>query len=165
MINDLIEKHSPPGYSVRSELNTLYAGLCLSLFLSLGFFAKYFASLNALYDIDEGKRFLRENVKCEDFADILGIYLTGFIFTAVVMLFFMLARSLYTQTASKSIYTLRRLPEKAIVLKYFILMPFLYSIICLLAGFIVLTLYYAIYMLATPNECITAAQWYKIWRL
>ena len=81
------------------------------------------------------------------------------------MLFFVLARKLYTITASKSIYTLRRLPEKGIEFRYFILMPMLYSIICLLAGFLVLTIYFAIYMLATPNECITAAQWYKIWRL
>ena len=35
---------------------------------------------------------------------------------------------------------------------------------CAVCAFVLLLVYFAIYMLMTPQECLQPEQWYKIWR-
>ncbi|MBO5973666.1 MAG: hypothetical protein J6Q16_03105, partial [Clostridia bacterium] len=90
--------------------------------------------------------------------------LWGFYLTALVMVAFILITSTYYRRGTTSIYTMRRLPSRWEINKRSLPLPLLAAITVMVLAFIVLMIYFAIYMCATPEQCLRPDQWAKLWR-
>ena len=157
-----------PGYDPDgSEKNTCYGFLAFSVFISLVFFVgRYSNARNKLYytDYETGEKFLWDGAVMTDFADVLGWSLVGILLTAALCLYYIIVRYTYLHKESKSIYLMRRLPARGELFRRCAAVPFYRAAICLIWAFGLLVLYYATYMTATPDQCLTPDQWSKIWR-
>ena len=94
-----------------------------------------------------------------------GVYRILLVVAVVLVLGFIVYHYLYYRQGSKSIYLMKRLPSKHELHKRAIALPMLAILGCLVAALIVMLLYFAIYMLATPKQCLLPNQWQKLWRL
>ena len=64
---------------------------------------------------------------------------------------------------SKNIYLMKRLPSRWELHRRCILLPALGMVGSLVMGFTLLMIYFAIYMLVTPDRCLPPDQWQKLW--
>ncbi len=156
-----------PGYDPKGdEKTTFYTLLALSFLLSLTFVFRYGMYRERLYytNYETGEKFLWENAVMTDFDQVLSWSLAGFLLTAVVCLFYIGVRWNYLHKESKSIYLMRRLPQKGELFRRCAAVPLYRSAVCLVCAFAVLLLCFVIYIGATPAQCLAPDQWAKIWR-
>ena len=99
-----------------------------------------------------------------DFVTVLGDSMQGFFLYCFLMLAIVVWHYLYYHYETKSIYLMKRLPNRVEIHKRAWTLPMLGVAATLLAAFVMLVLYFEIYMIATPKQCITPEQWLKIWR-
>lgn len=162
------DRYILPGYDPEnSEKNNFIGLLAFSVFISLVFFVgRYSNARDRLYykDYETGEKFLWDGAVMTDFADVLGWSLAGFLLTAIVCLSYIGVRYTYLNKESKSIYLMRRLPQRGELFRRCAAVPLLRAAICLVFAFVLLLLYFAIYMIATPDQCLAPDQWAKIWR-
>lgn len=165
MKTDFLKKLVPPGMEYKPELKFYITGLVCAGLFSFSFLIRYIDARYALYNHEGYKSVLIDGVKIADFRELLGIALAGFAFVAVCMLGFIVYHYLYYRQGSKSIYLMKRLPDKFELHKRAIALPLLAILGCLVAALILMLLYFALYMLATPKQCLLPNQWQKLWRL
>lgn len=159
-----ISRYAPPGLNLAPERNFFLTGLVCALLYSLGFFGRLTRAVNALYETRRGVRVLLEGAVMEDFAAVLGGALAGFLVLALCMLAFLIYHYTYHRQGSRSIYLMRRLPSRWELHRRCLTLPVLAALLCLLAAFLLLVIYYAIYRSATPEACLSGGQWRKLWR-
>jgi uncharacterized membrane protein YqhA len=87
----------------------------------------------------------------------------GFLILALCMLALIVYHYAYHYQGSKSIYLMKRLPNRWEMHRRCITLPLLAALICLIAAIAFLLIYFGIYMVFTPKECLTLGQWQKIW--
>ena len=161
----LFERLMPPGASLRPFFETFFWGIGISAACSMGFLIRFADRKSDLYYKDAlGIVRMRGDAVMPDFVSILGGCLWGFYLTALVMLAFILVNYTYYRRGTKSIYTMRRLPSRREIHKRSLPLPLLAAITVMVLAFIVLMIYYAIYMCATPEQCLRPDQWAKLWR-
>ena len=162
------ERFGLPGYDPENrEKNNFIGWLAFSVFISLVFFVgRYSNARDRLYykDYETGEKFLWDGAIMTDFADVLGWSLAGLFLTAAICLSYIIIRYNYLNKESKSIYLMRRLPKRGELWRRCAAAPLLRAAICLVFAFVLLLLYFAIYMIATPDQCLAPDQWAKIWR-
>jgi len=69
----------------------------------------------------------------------------------------------YHHRVSKSIYTMKRLPNRWELHRRCWSLPLCCFAAVLLTGFLLLLVYYAVYLLVTPAENLAPDQWKKLW--
>ena len=161
------ERFLLPGYDPDgSEKNTCRGLLAFSIFVSLIFFGRYSTARDKLYyeNYETGEKFLWDGAVMTDFDQVLGWSLAGILVTAVICLSYIAARYSYLNKESKSIYLIRRLPARGEIFRRCAAVPLLRAALCLVWAFGLLVLYYLIYMIATPDQCLVPGQWAGIWR-
>jgi uncharacterized membrane protein YqhA len=99
-----------------------------------------------------------------DFIDIFEGSLGGYFILSLCMLLLIALRYAYYYQNSKSIYLMKRLPDKFELHRRCIILPVMAALSCAVIAFLVLLLYFGHYMLFTPDACLTPGQWAKIWR-
>lgn len=162
-----LRRYAPPGLELAMEGQMLFGGLLLSLLFSLSFLFRYSENYNDLYYWKEGTERVRvwiEGAIMPDFVVILGHALTGFWITATVMLSLIAVHYGYHHQGSKSVYLMRRLPDRWERHRRCLTLPILAALLALACGFVMLHLYFLLYMSVTPEQCLTPCQWRKIWR-
>ena len=165
---EFLKRYAPPGMELRSELVCFIVGICASFFYSMSFLINYFQHRDNLFDTNETGKLI-EGAVMEDFYVLLGFdgkyeqVFIGFLITAIVMLGFTILHYSYYRQGSKSIYLMKRLPHPAEIHKRALILPFAAVLCCVIAAFLVMVLYFAIYVLATPTVCLQPAQWSKLW--
>ena len=163
-----LEKYAPVGYDWRHELRFFAGGLIGALLYSL---LRYGFRLRSAYDSlyylsrTTGEKILREGVIMEDFAVLIDKYLLAFPLMALMLAFFAVLHYAWHRRGSRSDYTMRRLPDRWEMHRRCLTIPLCTALICLLAGFAMLLGYYGIYMLVTPEQCLTPGQWARIWTM
>ena len=167
MINDFITRFSPPGSECKSEIRLYIVGSIISFTASLMFFASYASERSKLYDYDRflKKYILNETATMTDFNEIMGGYLLGFALLALAMLTFVIFRYSYYRQGSKSIYLMKRLPNRAEIHKRAIPLPLLASFSCLVYAFALRLIYFVFYLILTPNKCLPAGVGEQFWRI
>lgn len=158
-----LQRLVPPGVDARQELRWLLGGWALSFVYSLGFVIRMVQERSMLYRVAGSGRVLRTGVAMPDFAGLLGRHLYGFLIVALCMLAIVAYHYLYHRQGSKSIYTMRRLPDGMELHRRCWTLPVLMALASLLAAFVLLMIYYVAYMLVTPKSCLTPGQWQKLW--
>lgn len=164
MINAL-KKLSPPGINLTSELQGYFIGVASAFLYSLTFFIRFISTLDNLYGYTHDRtRVLLDDAVMPYYAELLENSLNGFIFLAICSLVVILYHYFYfSQNGSRTLYTMKRLPDRTLLAKYCLTLPIIMAVTALVIAFILLLLYFGIYMLLTPNECIRAGQWARIW--
>lgn len=162
---DVVENLAPPGIGTDREVGGFFSGLVVALFFSFGFFGRYSEARAGLFHIQNGKRILMEGAVMPQFSEILGNSLNSFFLYGGIMLFVVIWHYVYYyQGGSKSIYVMKRLPNRWEIHKRAWLLPLLAAVVVVIAAFAVLIVYFEIYMIATPEQCILPGQWQGIWR-
>lgn len=124
---------------------------------------RYFNAHSNLYGYEGTKRVLLTDAVMPDMGTLIGSALVGFLIIALCMLAMIVYHYAYHLQDSKSIYLMRRLPNRWELHRRCLTLPLLAIVICLLVAVILLLIYYGIYTIATPGECLTPHQWQKIW--
>ena len=155
-------KHFPPGMDMEAEKLFFGLGMSGAFFYSWTFIWRYMQARAELYLYSEGKYILLEQRVMAKFSDLLGNALLGFLLVAIGLLGFVIFHYAYFWQGSKSIYLMKRLPDKMEIHRQALTFPILALLVCMVTSFLLLVLYYGIYMIATPRQCIPSNQW-MIW--
>lgn len=163
-----LKHYAPPGMNLQPELCCLIFGIGTSILYSMTFLVRYFEQREALY-ARHGNATLMEGVVMNDFYVLLGLdgtysnVLTGFMITAIVMITTIPLYYVYYRQGSKSIYLMKRLPNRGEIHKRALVLPIAAVLCCAAAAFLITMLYFTLYMLGTPAVCIQPGQWGKLW--
>jgi len=153
----------PLGIDYYRELKWVNISFLVSFIYSLGYLFKLNSSYNSLFLVVDARKFLKTGAIMDDFVFILKESLSGFIVIAVCMIALAAYHYFYHYIDSKSIYLMKRLPNHFDLHKRCFTYPILITVISLIVALILLIIYYNIYLLVTPEGCLTPGQWQKIW--
>ena len=166
-LKEFRKRYSPPGKDMKSESFAYTLMLVLSSIFSLGFFVGYREARAMLYEYDRlnNKYFLRENAVIADFNSITEITFMGFIILSVVSFVFIIFRYTYYRQDSMSIYLMKRLPDRFEIHKRALIIPVILSSGSLICAFVIRSIYFLIYVIATPKQCLPLDVWQQLWRI
>jgi len=148
------DRYAPVGLETARERQTLAWGLVLSTLWSLFYLVRYFDALDSLYVGNNKHRHLIPGAMMEDFSVLLGSALLGFLLTALIMTGFAVYHYAYHWQGSKSIYLMRRLPDRWELHRRCLAQPLFAILLCAVIALLLLTAYYALYTTATPAQCL-----------
>ncbi|MBR4303821.1 MAG: hypothetical protein IKT81_00680 [Clostridia bacterium] len=162
----LFERFAPPGMPLKSMSNSVVGGSIISAFWALLIFLiRYWQKYDNLFYTDyAGVSHLYEGAVMPDFGYIFGDSLMLFNILALSMVGFIVYFYAYYYRGGKSIYTMRRLPNRWEIHKRSIVLPLLAVITVLAAAFVMVMICFGLYMIFTPDQCLTPDQWSKLWR-
>lgn len=157
-------RYAPPGMELRLMRNYWITSTCLGFLSSVWL---YFSSLEDYVRMAKGLYtpvYGAEFAGVPDFVDVLGSSLIFFPLFALGSLFFIVYHYSYHFRGSKSIYLMRRLPDRWELHRRCLTLPIAMAVFFLLLGFIMLLLFFWAYFAAVPAQYIQPDQWAKIWR-
>lgn len=162
-----LERFAPAGYNMPMELKYFAGGLTVSFAYSLSYVFRFFSARRSLYYYlrTTGEWVLREGAVMEDFAVLLGGSMLMFRVLALGMALTAALHYAYHRRGSRSDYLMRRLPDRWEMHRRCLTVPVCTVLISLAAWFVLLLIYYGLYMLATPVQCLAPGQWAKIWTM
>lgn len=148
------ETYFPPGYEYEKEQGSVLLLLGIGAGLSLQFFGELLSASEALYEYEQGVRVLKQGAAAVPFTKLImghwGLYIPLVLFLAAMMIY----HYIYYYHETKSIYLMRRLPRRGVTLKSCVLGPLLGLGMAAGALTLLYLLYYVIYLLAIPGECL-----------
>lgn len=150
-----MEKHYPPGYEYRWEL-AITAGLTLiAVCFSMCFFIRLDRAVTDLYYYDvSAVRCLRPDAVIDPFHRIAGGSWQAFWLPALSQAAIAVYHYCYYYRDTRSIYLMRRLPERGLVIRSCLAAPLLcLGTLALVIGVLWL-LYLGCYFLAVPAQCL-----------
>lgn len=156
-------RHVPPGVNLDQGLGWFAGGISVSLLYSLGFLIRYANEYQSLFLWDGLAKVLNTSAVMPDFVQILGGSLSGFLVLALCMAAVAVYHYSYHYQGSKSIYLMRRLPNRWELPRRCLTMPLMGILACLCVALPLLLIYYAVYMAFTPRPCLAPYQWQNIW--
>lgn len=160
-------RFAPPGADLRPQWRVFFLGTGLSFLYSLGFIFRCFDAWNELYvyQASTDSRVLRAGAFMPDFFQLLDGAMLGFGLLALIMLGFCMVYYAYHRQESRSIYLMRRLPNRWELHRRCLSLPLLGAAASILAAALLVVVYYGIYRLVTPAQCFRPGQWEMIWRM
>ena len=162
-IKNFIQKNTPPGTDVWLLPRYLVVGVTVAVVYSFSFWHRFFERYFQLF-VREGNVTVLSGLKMTDFHELYhGSMLAFFTFMLLCAAFVIYFYAYYRQ-GSKSIYLMRRLPKKFEMHRRAFLIPLIMCAIFFALAVIITFIYFGLYMLITPNECLYPDQWQKFWR-
>ena len=150
-----IEKQLPPGVDSGMELKAISLGLLAAVVYSMSFVYKYMDARNELFVYKYGTvKTLMEGAIMPEFTVLLKDTMDGFLMFFWVMLTLIVMHYMTYYKDSKSIYLMKRLPDKWELYRRCIVVPFTAIFIQIITGAACLLLYYGIYLFFTPAQCL-----------
>lgn len=153
----------PLGIDLQQELKWITILLAVSFLYSMTFLIYLSNAYHELFAYIAGKKVMIDGVIMPDFVELLGNSLSGFLITALSMAGLLGYHYLYHFQGSKSIYLMKRLPDRMELWKRCLGLPVLSAVLSLCIAVLLLIVYFGIYLLVTPEVCLTPDQWRKIW--
>lgn len=155
----------PPGMDMRGELGFFAVGMLASAVYSCGFFFRLYQAQDALYqwDIAAGRRTLIADAVMPPFYEIFGHAWLGYFILLLCMLGWGIYHAAYYRQGTKSIYLMRRLPDPLSYYRYTWASTLCAVLLCLLLAAGCLLLFFGIYHLAVPEQCLADGQWHLLW--
>lgn len=154
----------PAGFSARREGRNallwllLPGGICLALY-GMRFLSAY----ESLYTRLNGKRVLGEMALMPEFGQLIQWNRWAVILPLLWALFQGINYNLYHRQVTKSIYLMRRLPDRWEFLRRCWTLPLLMAAGTAVMYLLLLGVCAWIYFGVTPKECIPADQWQRLW--
>lgn len=148
------EKFFPPGYEYDWERKSAVLLLGIGAGLSFQFFGRLYRAAAALYEYTDRRRVLRKDAMAASFGQLVtghwGLYVPLVLFLTAMMIY----HYIYYYRETRSIYLMRRLPRRGVVLKSCVLGPLLGLGMAAVILALLYLLYYGVYLLVIPGECL-----------
>ena len=155
--NDFLSRITPPGISLRMHGYMLVIGNLVCLLFSSSFVGRLMNAYEMLYRFSGGNRVLIEGAVMPRFGELLGNSSLLFFLLSAMLLLLSIHHYVYYFRESKSIYLMKRLPKRGVILKQVFLFPLCLSVVTLLFCFFVHGIYLAVYFLVTPDGCLPSS--------
>lgn len=161
-----LDRFVPVGTDAKTELKWCFAGLVAAFVFSLSFLLRCAYARNELYAYNwiTGTKTLREGALMPDFAELLGFAFAGFAVLSIALAALAVWHYALHRQGSRSIYLMRRLPQRLEFHIRCMTLPMCGVVVCIIAVFLLLCLYYLFYLALTPEGCLTPGQWAGLWR-
>ncbi len=153
----------PPGMNVEGELIFLLIAILAAMCYATGFFARLFDQIDLLYQYSMGERTLIAGAVMAPFYEVYNQAWTGYFIVLLCMLGWGIYHYLYYKQDTKSIYTMRRLPDSVSFLRYTWTLTLCEILVCVLFAILCLSMSYGFYCLMTPDGCLPDGQWTLFW--
>ena len=163
MMNIDLSRHLPCGFPAATEKSILGGILGAAIGLTLPLMVRITNAKNDLYTWRGTKKVLLEGLMMTDFIDLVERAFSGFFIAIVLALFLGIYHYAYHFQGSKSIYLMRRLPNRFELHRRCWSVPIAAALIFAAALVLSFLLYFAFYLLITPKGCLAPHQWQKIW--
>ncbi len=158
-----LKNYAPAGINLKAEETFFLCVYFASIIFAITcFWGRYNTEAGNIYTTYDGKRIL-SGVLMTDYIDVLGISLYGFAVLIVCMVALICWHYVYHYIDSRSIYTMKMLPKRGELHKRCLVLPASAILIGLATALILLVVFYKLYMILTPEQCIMPYQWDKIW--
>ncbi len=163
-MTDKIKKIIPVGMNANTEIFILISSFALSVCRALFFYLNYRSSYNYLFEFRDGQKILNEAKTMRDFCTITEGCFDGFVISLFIFIFMIFFHYGYHYKDSKSIYTMKRLPQKKELHIRCITLPSVSIMLCITLSVLLISLFYHHYMTMTPTECMPSGnQWQMFW--
>ena len=153
----------PPGMKLEGELIFFLLAMLAALFYAIRFFARLLEQTDALYQTAFGERSLISCAVMAPFYQVFDHAWDGYFLVLFCMLGFGICHMLYYRQDAKSIYTMRRLPDRISFIRYTWTLTVCEVMICLLFALGCLLVSFWMYCTVTPPECLPDGQWSLFW--
>ncbi len=158
-----LKKIIPVGFNLKSEIWIFASALAVGICRALLFFQVYLNEYNRLFEIEFDKRVLITGRKMSDLYEITDGVFDGFIIAIFIFVFLACYHYIYHGRDSKSIYTMKRLPNKYELHRRCLAAPLIGITLCIILSLTFLLIFYHYYMTKTPAECLFPDQWERLW--
>lgn len=161
-----LERWAPVGANAGRTARWIGLGLGLSAGYSLLFYLfRYFDCRSHLYTWERGRLVLTEGAVMVEFGYLLDKTFLGFALMALCMAGLAVWHYAGHYQGGRSIYIMRRLPDRWELHRRCLTLPMLGVLGCLVCAIALLLIYYAIYQNATPEQCLPGDQWARLWQI
>lgn len=162
MMDKYLDKLFPPGYDREKELRQLIVRFIIAVLNSFRFFIAYHAAYDDLFYYDmlhynatgELEKTLIPGAVILPFKEIVGYSFIFFVVFALTLLAAAGQHYWYYLKGSKSIYLVRRLPERYYTLKTCLGVTTIGIGLMLLTVGLLLGIFYLVYIFVTPAGCL-----------
>lgn len=149
-----LEKYAPLGINLSTHLGVYLLGVIVATLHGLLFFLAYGNAVNALYDYRVSGRVLRDGAVIQSFDKLTEDVFTTGILVCIVTLLVVVYYYLYHYQGSKMMYLMRRLPNKNEIVRRCWTLPIAGSVIMAVWMLSLRIIFYAVYILCTPSQCL-----------
>ncbi len=153
-LKDSLKKIVPIGFDADIEIKAFGIGTVLCTLFSLQFFVKLNNKINELYFVNGSKMYLKPDAVMPCFRDVLGKSLLPFAALFLMLTAYIFIHYEYHKKGSRSIYLMKRLPQKNELAKRCITLPLILSSMVLILAVILLLIFYFVYLIKTPEGLI-----------
>lgn len=144
----------PLGVNGKTVRDRMGLGLGAAALFSLSYVGNFARAVNDLYRYRGGKRTLIEGAKMVPFRELLDHVFWGFGVMALAMGFVAIGFYKYHSQGSRSIYTMKRLPNRWELWRRVWTVPLVGAVACGVSVLVLTGLYYVCYLLGTPAGCL-----------
>ncbi len=162
-MTDKIRKIIPVGFKAETEIWIFISAIAVGICRALLFFQAYMREYNRLFDIEYGQRVLKIGRKMTEFYEIIDGTFDGFAIAVFAFIVLILYHYIYHYRDSKSIYTMKRLPDKNELHIRCISVPLAGITLSVILSVSLMLIFYRYYMTKTPAECLFPDQWERLW--
>lgn len=156
---------APPGFDLRFEAQFFLTGLAASALYSSLYLLRLFHALDNLYAWnDKNLRVLLPDAAMPAFAELLEDSFSWFGILALVAAAFAVWHYAYHRIGTRSIYLMRRLPDRWELHRRCLTLPTLELACCAVCALVLFWLYFGLYALLTPKELYIFGQLAQLWR-
>ena len=131
----------------------------------LWFVIRFFYYKDKLFEENKlGERYLRADAVMADFDIVLGLSFVWCVLGALVLAAYIVYFYRSYHRGGKSIYTMRRLPNRWEIHKRSIPLPLTAAACIMVIRAVMILICFAAYMRWTPDQCLPNDQWIILWR-
>ena len=158
-----IEGRVPPGLDWRTERSWVVWGLILgTLWSAIVFWSRLDNARDRLYDWVGGQRVLVESRTIDPFPELLDQAMAGFLLGMALTIPLACYHYAYHYLGSRSIYLMRRLPDRWDLWRRCLTVPVLLAVLCLVAIELLTILHFLMFLLLTPSSCLPTEPWRQL---
>lgn len=157
-MNFKLDRYAPAGLPFLQEIKIFLWTLGISVIYSFGFLIRYMDARENLYEFTfTGKKVLISTARMPYFDVLLGNAFAGFYLLGILAVAGAIYHYIFHSLGSKSIYLMKRLPNRWELSKRCFTLPAAGIVISLFSVLILYFLYLAVYHLFTPPQCLPTA--------
>lgn len=157
-----IRNRIPVGFKADSEIWIFISAIIIGIIRSLLFFYVYTVDYNSLFEFVNGEKILISGSYMTYFYEIIDGCFNGFLIAIFIFIFLIFYHYMYHFKDSKSIYTMKRLPNKSELHIRCLSVPLTGIALSAALSIGLLLAFYFYYMAKTPPECLYPDQWEKL---
>ncbi|MBR5229035.1 MAG: hypothetical protein IKV96_04280 [Firmicutes bacterium] len=164
--NKNLNRLTPLGIDPHREIRYFITWFIMAVLYSMVTLLKYRAYYNQLFIVTvPGQKVLDPRATMAPLNQILGTHMLGFVALAVAMIGVAVYHYIYHHQGSKSIYLMKRLPDKRELHRRCLSLPLMGMAVAIVTGLILLGIYIAVYFLVTPEQCLVPGQMATLLRI